>query len=185
MATKSKRRTTKRSSPRKSSSNNTTYMVVGVLVVLMLVLLYIMTRTPVPTTTTTQPSLVNRVINAVSNAVNNVQVEGFEGDDNETKEASELYDPETEVLVVFCKMEGCGHCVKFNDNVWSKTHDKLNGAKTNNGKTLKLVTVSKDAVLSKDVSGFPTIKKFGDDAGNYVEFTESRTVENFTNFCMS
>ena len=179
MAVKSNRKTTKRSSTTKGKSMNTTYMVVGVLVVLMLVLLYIMSK-PVPTTTTTQPSLVDSVVNAVSGLFGGNGEEGF------TEGApTDLYDPEKEVLIAFCKMEGCGHCVRFHDDVWSKVEGELDGQKTVNGKTIKLITVDPNHKLSEDVKGFPTIKKYGDDATKYVEFTESRTIENFKSFCMN
>jgi hypothetical protein len=98
---------------------------------------------------------------------------------------TDLYDPEKEVLIAFCKMQNCGHCVRFNDNVWTNVKPELEGKKNANGKTIKMITVDPNHELSKDVSGFPTIKKFGDDATKYVEFTESRTVENFKSFCMN
>jgi hypothetical protein len=180
MAVKSNRKTTKRSSTTKGKSMNTTYMVVGVLVVLMLVLLYIMSKPTVPTTTTTQPSLVDSVVNAVSGLFGGNGEEGFtEGS------PTDLYDPEKEVLIAFCKMEGCGHCVRFQDDVWSKVEGELDGQKNSDGKTIKLITVDPNHKLSEDVKGFPTIKKFGDDATKYVEFTESRTIENFKSFCMN
>jgi hypothetical protein len=180
MAVKSTRKTTKRSSTTKGKSMNTTYMVVGVLVVLMLVLLYIMSKPIVPTTTTTQPSLVDSVVNSISGLFGGNSEEGF------TEGApTDLYDPEKEVLIAFCKMQNCGHCVRFNDNVWTNVKPELEGKKNANGKTIKMITVDPNHELSKDVSGFPTIKKFGDDATKYVEFTESRTVENFKSFCMN
>lgn len=158
MAVKSNRKTTKRT---KAKSMNTTYTVVGILVILMLVLLYIMSKPKVIIPTTT---------NQVTEAFN-------------VGAPSELYNPDKEVLIAFCKMNRCGHCVRFHDDVWTKVEPKVNGKKTVNGKTIKMITVDPEHELSKDVTGFPTIKKYADNAKEYVEFNEKRTVENFTNFC--
>jgi hypothetical protein len=173
-----KRKTGTKTKSKKSSDMTMTYVVVGVLVGLILVLLYIMSSST-PVTTTTQPSLLGQVSNAVSSIFEGEEtVEGFSN-------AEELYEPSKEVLVVFCKMDGCGHCVRFNDNVWSKVEPELNGKKNKSGKVIKMMTVDPKHTLSSDVSGFPTIKKYGDNAAKYVEFKDERTVENFKSFCMN
>jgi hypothetical protein len=177
MVTKSRKRSGKATKSRSKSDDMTsTYIIVGLLVGLMLVLLYSMNTKPTPTTTTTQPGIIDSIVNALT---------GNDGQEGFTSAPSGLYDPEKEVLIAFCKMNGCGHCVRFQDNVWSKVEPKLNGKKNKDGKTIKMITVDPKHELSSDVSGFPTIKKYGDNSGKYIEFEEKRTVENFTNFCMN
>lgn len=105
--------------------------------------------------------------------------------DVENFESDNYYNPDNEVLIVFCKMKGCGHCDNFNDNVWTKSYKELNNSKTNNNKTLRLLVVEPTHPLSEDVEGFPTIKKYGADPNKYEEFNESRTIDNFKKFCMS
>lgn len=82
------------------------------------------------------------------------------------------------VEIVFCKMEGCGHCVKFNDNVWESDEvQKMDGTQCPRG-VLKLKIVDPNHEYSKDVDGFPTIKKVIN--GETVEtFEDERTVEKF------
>jgi hypothetical protein len=177
MVNKSKKKSGNKTKSRSKSNDMTsTYIIVGLLIGLMLVLLYSMNTKPTPTTTTTEASVINNIVN---------ELLGSDEQESFTSASSGLYDPEKEVLVVFCKMNGCGHCVRFQDNVWSKVEPKLNGKKNKSGKTIKMMTVDPKHELSEDVSGFPTIKKYADMAGNYLEFKDKRTVENFTNFCMS
>ena len=102
-----------------------------------------------------------------------------------TENNNELYNPETEVLIVFCKMEGCGHCVRFNDNIWNKVETDLNGKTRGDGKILKLIAVDPTHELAEDVRGFPTIKKYSANPAKYVEFNQKREVETFTHFCMN
>jgi hypothetical protein len=145
----------KRSSTKKGKSNDSMTTYLVVGVLVVLILFLLYTMHRTPTTS-----------------------EGFTA-------PSSLYDPEKEVLIAFCKMQGCGHCVRFQDNVWSKVEPELNGKKNKDGKTIKMITVDPKHELSSDVSGFPTIKKYGDEAGEYVEFEDKRTIENFTAFCMN
>ena len=88
-----------------------------------------------------------------------------------------------EVLVVFSKMEGCGHCVRMAPE-WKKASDKLNGKPMPNGKVCRMVVVDPKHKLSEGVRGFPTIKKYvGEKPG--VEFEGPRTAENLESFCKS
>ena len=64
-----------------------------------------------------------------------------------------------EVLVVFSKMEGCGHCVRMAPE-WKKASDKLNGKPMPNGKVCRMVVVDPNHKLSEGFRGFPTIKKY-------------------------
>ena len=118
--------------------------------------------------------------------------EGFK-DTDELKENTKMVDVDAEnetltdgsvVEIVFCKMEGCGHCVKFNDNVWQSPEvQKLNGTECPLG-VLKLKVVDPNQEYSKDVDGFPTIKKIVN--GTTVStFDGERTVEAFTSWCKS
>jgi hypothetical protein len=185
MADKSKKmkrsgKSVKQRTTHKKDDMTTTYVVVGLLVALMLFLLYSMNTIPAqPMTTTTAAGIIDSVVNAVVGGSDETTKEGFT-----EHAASELYDPEKEVLVVFCKMEGCGHCVNFQEDVWSKVEPKLNNAKSKSGKTIKMMTVDPKHALSDDVRGFPTIKMYGANPAEYVEFKDKRTVDNFTNFCM-
>lgn len=91
-----------------------------------------------------------------------------------------------DVLLVFSKMEGCGHCVRMAPE-WKKASDRLNGKPItggkNKGKMCRMVVVDPQHELSKGVRGFPTVKKYvGDNEG--VEFNGPRTVQGFTEFCM-
>lgn len=106
-------------------------------------------------------------------------------DRNGEVNADKYYNPDREVLVVFCKMAGCGHCVNFDKNVWQKVEAELNGADTENGKKVKLMTADVNHPLSSDVSGFPTIKKYGANPADYTEFEQARTIDNFTVFCLN
>ena len=104
---------------------------------------------------------------------------------NTYADAGEYYNPDREVLVVFCKMSGCGHCVNFNKNVWEKVIDDLEGATTKVGKKLKLMVADVTHPLASDVTGFPTIKKYGANPADYTEFEQARTIDNFTIFCLN
>tara|TARA_Y100000389_G_C17439126_1_gene507484 strand:- start:1219 stop:1674 length:456 start_codon:yes stop_codon:yes gene_type:complete len=93
------------------------------------------------------------------------------------------WNKDKEVLVVFSKMEGCGHCVRFAPE-WKKISDKLNGKTMSNGKVCRMVVVDPNHKLSEGVRGFPTIKKYvGSKPG--IEFEGPRTADNLERFCKS
>lgn len=96
------------------------------------------------------------------------------------------WNKDKEILLVFSKMEGCGHCVRMAPE-WKKASERLNGkplpASDNKGKVCRMVVVDPQHELSKGVRGFPTVKKYvGDKEG--VEYEGPRTVQGFTEFCM-
>ena len=75
--------------------------------------------------------------------------------------ASKLdHDANTEMVIVFFKMERCGHCKNFKPT-WDKVSKELNNKKVN-GKTCKMevVDASNSALTDKyNVRGFPTVLK--------------------------
>lgn len=112
----------------------------------------------------------------------NTNVEGFQ-DELPYHQGPVNWNKDTDVLVVFSKMEGCGHCVRLVPE-WKKASDKVNGETMPNGKTCRMVVVDPSHELSEGVRGFPTVKKYvGDNDG--VEFNDERTSENLIKFCMS
>lgn len=112
----------------------------------------------------------------------------FEGEDKmelETKinpAMNDHFDQDKEVLIVYSYMDGCPHCVKFTENIWSKV-ENMNGKERPDGKLLKLMKVDTDHVLSDDVRSYPTIRKV---VGNMAtEFVGDRTVDEFKKFMMA
>lgn len=94
------------------------------------------------------------------------------------------HNPSTEFMVVFFKMEGCGHCKNFAPT-WDKVSSKMNNKKVN-GKTCKMVTVdSSNAELTRKykVSGFPTIMKVS--GNNAKEYEGDRTENDVVKFISS
>ena len=89
------------------------------------------------------------------------------------------WNKDKDVLIVFCKMEGCGHCVAFTP-AWEAVEKKLNGKKLNNGKACRMVVVDPSHELSEGVAGFPTIKRY--ESGNVTEFEDQRTEDNLVAF---
>ena len=115
------------------------------------------------------------------NKINNI--ESFT--DNVDSDASEYYNPDKEVLVVFCKMESCGHCRQFNDKAWTQVEPELNNTVLKSGKTLKMMVADMEHPLSSDVTGFPTIKTFTTDPKSYTEYNGNRTQEDFKDYCLN
>lgn len=79
----------------------------------------------------------------------------------ETFEAAEFdgnWDPATEYLVVFCKMEGCGYCTQFQPT-WDKIYSEMND-KMVNGKKCRMVTVMAGHPLTSGVEGYPTTRLY-------------------------
>lgn len=96
------------------------------------------------------------------------------------------WNKDKEVLLVFSKMEGCGHCVSMIPE-WIKARDKLNDnpipTGDNKGKICRMVVVDPSHELSKGVRGFPTVKKYvGDNEG--VEYEGPRNTQGFVKFSM-
>lgn len=94
------------------------------------------------------------------------------------------HNPSTEFMIVFFKMEGCGHCKNFAPT-WDKVSSKMNNKKVN-GKTCKMVTVdsSNSELTSKyNVSGFPTIMKVS--GNNAKEYEGDRSEEDVVKFINS
>jgi hypothetical protein len=111
----------------------------------------------------------------------NMNAEGFEADVS-YHQGEVNWNKDKDILVVFSKMEGCGHCVRLVPE-WLKASAKMHNKSTKNGKTCKMVVVDPSHKLSKGVTGYPTIKKYvGNNQG--VEFNDSRTAENLVKFCM-
>jgi len=97
----------------------------------------------------------------------------------ETDEVKNLIKNKNNFVLVFHKMEGCGHCVAFKP-IWDDFNTK--SKKLFKGKkTVKCVTVDPSNELSADVEGFPTIRYYKS-VDNYVNFEKGRTLDNLTKF---
>lgn len=77
-------------------------------------------------------------------------------------------------VLVFHKMDGCGHCVAFTPT-WNKF------VELHDGKLIKCAMVDPTNDLSADVEGFPTIRLYKS-VNDYIEFNDERTLEALTNF---
>ena len=118
--------------------------------------------------------------------------EGFEEDpfaglDMTSKKEVDAMDKDTNVVVIFHKMQGCGHCKTFVPT-WKKLSEACN--KINNGKNVsepytklskkaksnnkKIICKCVDMMddLSDDVSGFPEIRIYKQT--DYVSFDGNR-----------
>lgn len=100
--------------------------------------------------------------------------EGFETEKmTNTSDAIALIKDKNNFVLVFHKMEGCGHCVKFTPtwNEFSSQVDKLFP-----GKKVKCIMVDPSNDLSADVQGFPTVRYYKSPT-NHVEFESERTLD--------
>jgi thiol-disulfide isomerase/thioredoxin len=92
---------------------------------------------------------------------------------------------DNETVVVFFKMDGCGHCNDFAPT-WVKLYEKLNGSKLPSGKKLRMLIVeSTDPFARKsDISGYPTIRKYTSTT-EFKDHEESRDEATVTDFIMA
>lgn len=90
-----------------------------------------------------------------------------------------------ETVVVFFKMEGCGHCETFAPT-WVKLYEKLNGSKLPNGKKLRMLIVEATDPFARksDIGGYPTIRKYIT-LTEFDDHEEARDEDTVTNFIMS
>lgn len=90
-----------------------------------------------------------------------------------------------ETVVVFFKMEGCGHCVNF-ATTWVKLYEKLNGFKLPSGKKLRMLIVEATDPFARksDISGYPTIRKYTTTT-DFKDHEESRDEATVTEFIMA
>lgn len=119
-----------------------------------------------------------------------VDANPFAGLEMTNKKEVDKLDKNTNVVVIFHKMQGCGHCKTFVP-IWKNLTDNCN--KINKGKPVDAMynplksKVKKDNKklfcrcvdmmdsLSDDVSGFPEIRVYKDDS--YVSFSGNRENE--------
>lgn len=102
----------------------------------------------------------------------------------ETFEAAEFdgnWNPTTEYLVVFCKMNGCGWCEKFQPT-WDKVYNELNNTEVN-GKKCRMVTVMAGHELTNGVEGYPTVRRYTKKDEANPEEMGDRSEQNLINFC--
>ena len=166
--------------------DNLIYILIGLVTVLCVYLIsFYFTYKNSPTKSLESRDNVNVKNNKKQNNEENTNpTETFSTQNNKfaEKEALNHYNPDSEVLIVYSYMDGCPYCIKFDEDVWSKVSDKLNGKKRPDGKTLKLMRVNTKHKLSEPVSSFPTIVKYTKTGSH--EFTQQRTPYNFTEYSM-
>lgn len=105
--------------------------------------------------------------------------EGFETEKmTNTQDALALIKNKQNFVVVFHKMEGCGHCVKFTPT-WNKFSQQVDTLFP--GKNVKCIIVDPSNDLSADVQGFPTVRYYKSPT-KYVEFEKERTLEGLKEF---
>jgi hypothetical protein len=134
----------------KSKNNSKLLLVLGVVVVIGIAVLYYL-------------SIRNQTFN-----------ESFSNSYMSTEDVKKLIN-ENDCVLVFHKMEGCGHCVAFKPE-WDKY------VSTNSNVATAMVDPSND--LSADVQGFPTIRLYKS-VDNYVEFEDERTAKALEKFVSS
>ena len=99
--------------------------------------------------------------------------EGFETEKmSDTNEALALIKDTNNFVLVFHKMEGCGHCVKFTPT-WNEFAGQVDTLFP--GKNVKCIMVDPSNDLSADVQGFPTVRYYKSPT-EHVEFESERTV---------
>jgi len=141
-----------------------------VLALTVLVVLYLMTRSA------PEPETFESPCNAKAN-------EGFTSADAVEYTTGDVkWDADKEVAVVFHRMPTCGPCKAFTP-VWHKVSAGLRGKKDKSGRKIRVYVVDQSHVLSEDVNGFPTIRKWVK-ATEHVEFNGPRTEENLASFIM-
>jgi hypothetical protein len=112
--------------------------------------------------------------------IRNQEPEGFEGEKYyTTEEVQKLIENPKNFILVFHKMEGCGHCTEFTPE-WNKFADKANELVKSN-KKIHCVMVDPSNSLSGDVEGFPTVRYYKT-MNKYEEFTNERSVKGLTEF---
>jgi hypothetical protein len=105
--------------------------------------------------------------------------EGFDAEKfYNTEDALALIKDTNNFVLVFHKMDGCGHCVNFTPT-WNEFADKVDTLFP--GKNVKCIMVDPTNDLSADVQGFPTVRYYKSPT-DHVEFEDSRTIEALTNF---
>lgn len=105
-------------------------------------------------------------------SIRNQKIDNFEDYMNSSDVKKLIND--NDAVLVFHKMNGCGHCVAF-----TPTWDKF--VKKYNNKLIKCATVDPSNDLSADVEGFPTIRLYKS-VDDYTEFNDERTLEALKNF---
>lgn len=100
-------------------------------------------------------------------------------------DASEYYNPNEEILLVFCKMESCGHCKTFNNAAWKPVESQVNNTTLKSGKKLKMMVADMNHPLTADVTGFPTIKCFKENPMKYNEYNGERLEKPFKDYCLN
>jgi hypothetical protein len=141
----------------KLKNNNKLLLVIGLVVFVGLVVLYYLSIRTQPTTDENFTST-----NYMS-----------------SEEVKDLINNNNNFVLVFHKMENCGHCITFTP-IWKKFASKCNELFPGK-KTVKCVMVDPSNELSADVEGFPTIRYYKS-VNDYVDFENERTVKGLTKF---
>jgi thiol-disulfide isomerase/thioredoxin len=105
--------------------------------------------------------------------------EGFASEKmTNTEDALALIKDKQNFVLVFHKMEGCGHCVKFTPT-WNEFAGQVDTLFPS--KKVKCIMVDPSNDLSADVQGFPTVRYYKSPT-DHVEFESERTVEALKEF---